>query len=149
MTVPKKPERYDHLVMMAQIRQESGFNPHAISKAGAQGLMQLMPPTFKEWSKILAFSNPDPFDPLQNMLAGLAEMNRQVRNFKKLDLALTAYNFGSGRLKRLIIEQKTDDLEKLKPFLPLEARQYAQLIFNHYADPDTAERMDDYIKVIN
>jgi soluble lytic murein transglycosylase-like protein len=85
----------DAALVKAIIMAESSYNPRAISKQGAKGLMQLMPGTAK------AFGVEDSFNPLQNILGG-------VRYFKKLKelfngniiLALAAYNAGVARVKR-------------------------------------------------
>lgn len=161
MTV-KKPESFDHLLLYAQIRQESGFNPKAVSRAGAKGLMQIMDATFKEWSKRIGLKNADPFNPLHNIIIGCLELNRQIENFGDLTLALTAFNWGSGNLTKFINQAGTKDFEKLKNFIgkrrnsdgemvdwpmPKEAKEYAQRVFNHYADPSTMEQADDYLKI--
>ena len=153
-----KPTHFDLLLLLAQIRQESGFNPNAKSHAGAMGLMQIMPPTWNEWSKRLSFRDPDPWNPIQNVIAGLMELNRNIENFRKIELALTAYNWGGGNLRKLMNDAKSEDLEVLKNHkptnpavkqMPKEAREYAQRIFNHYADPMTLERLDDFAHILN
>lgn len=158
MTKAVKPESFDHLLLYAQIYQESGFNSKAVSKAGAKGLMQIMDATFKEWSKKIGLKGADPFNPIHNIIIGTLELNRQIENFGKLDLALTAYNWGSGNLKKLIIDAKSNDLEVLKTHIPnsefakpmpKEAREYAQRIFNHYNDPGLMDRVDDHLKILN
>lgn len=70
--IKKAAETYnlDPLLLWAQIKRESGFNPRATSPAGAQGLMQLMPPT----AKMLGVT--DPFDPEQNIMGGAKYMRQ-------------------------------------------------------------------------
>lgn len=85
----------DPNLVRAIVTVESNFNPHAVSRKGAIGLMQLMPHT----ARSLNVSNP--FDPRQNVDAG-------VRHFKKLldayggnlELSLAAYNAGSSAVQR-------------------------------------------------
>ncbi len=74
-------------------RQESGFRPCAVSDKGAEGLMQLMPDTQKQ------FSVEDPFDPKQSLEAG-AKLLKQLldRYGGDVSKALAAYNAGSGRV---------------------------------------------------
>jgi hypothetical protein len=74
---------------------ESGFDPHALSPKGAQGLMQLMPATAAQYGV------DDPFDPLQNLRAGATHLRRLLDEFSgDLVLALAAYNAGSGAVRR-------------------------------------------------
>lgn len=142
------PVKCDLLLVVSIIRQESAFNPRAVSKAGAKGLMQIMPPTWGEWVRIIGIKAADPFNPLHNIMVGCAELNRQISNFEDLRLALTAYNWGSGNLRKLIREKGTSDFEQIKDFMPKEAREYAQRIFKHYNDPLTVEYLDDFKGII-
>jgi hypothetical protein len=85
-------QRYDvpAPLLSAVARQESGYDPKAVSPAGAQGLMQLMPGTAK------SLGVADPFDPAQ-AVDGAARMLRDLtRRFGSTELALAAYNAGPG-----------------------------------------------------
>jgi soluble lytic murein transglycosylase-like protein len=74
---------------------ESGFDPHAVSPKGAQGLMQLMPGTASDYGV------DDAFDPLQNLRAGSAHLRRLLDEFDgDLTLALAAYNAGASTVRR-------------------------------------------------
>ena len=82
------------MLLAAVARQESGYNATAVSGAGAQGLMQLMPGT----AKGLGVTNS--FDPAQ-AVDGAARMLRDLTNrFGRVDLALAAYNAGPGAVMR-------------------------------------------------
>ncbi len=75
------------------MRRESGFRPCAVSKAGAQGLMQLMPATASQ----LQVS--DVFDPKQNVSAGAKFLKTLLNKYGgDVSLALGAYNAGPGRV---------------------------------------------------
>ncbi|MBC7286554.1 MAG: transglycosylase SLT domain-containing protein [Armatimonadetes bacterium] len=74
----------------AVITAESDYDPMCVSHAGAMGLMQLMPETAR------AFRLTNPFDPAQNIDAGCRELKQYIDRFKRLDLALAAYNAGPG-----------------------------------------------------
>ena len=74
---------------------ESGFDTHAVSPKGAQGLMQLMPATARQYGVS------DAFDPLQNLRAGTIHLRKLLAEFDgDLTLALAAYNAGSGAVRR-------------------------------------------------
>lgn len=75
----------------AVITQESGYNAWAISRAGAMGMMQIMPGT----ARVLGLAQP--FDAVANMRAGARYLRQQIDRFGGIDLALAAYNAGPER----------------------------------------------------
>jgi soluble lytic murein transglycosylase-like protein len=81
-------------LLMALIRQESGFNTLAVSRTGARGLMQLMPGTAKRYGVTRAH------DPGENIAGGSAYLSDLLNRFGRLDLALAAYNAGEGAVQK-------------------------------------------------
>ena len=98
-------------------RQESGFNPCAVSSKGAEGLMQLMPATQAQ------FQVSDPFDARQSLEAGSKLLKTLLDRYHgDLTLALSAYNAGSGTVDKAggvpeIAETKNYVLSILTRFL--------------------------------
>jgi soluble lytic murein transglycosylase-like protein len=81
-------------LISAVIAAESAYQPGAVSPAGAQGLMQLMPAT----ARSLGVQNS--FDPLQNVLGGSRYLQQQLERFGSVEKALAAYNAGPGAVER-------------------------------------------------
>lgn len=82
-----------HLVL-AVIDVESGGDANAVSPAGAQGIMQIMPETARELDLTA------PFDPEANIDAGVRYLRQMLTRFGDLRLAVAAYNAGPGAVER-------------------------------------------------
>lgn len=85
----------DPELVMAVIGTESAFNARALSPKNAQGLMQLIPATARR------FGVSDPWDPVQNMIGGIAYLHWLTRHFSgDVRLVLAGYNAGEGAVAR-------------------------------------------------
>ena len=100
----------------AIITAESAFNPLAVSKTGAVGLMQLMPATAER------FGVKDRWDPAQNILGGTKYLNFLLHKFGDTKLAIAAYNAGEGNVKK--------HRNKIPPFS--ETQAYVPRVLAYY-----------------
>ncbi len=122
-------KRYDQLIreisqrhninpalVKAVIKAESDFDPNAVSKKGARGLMQLMPKTLKD----LKVS--DPFHPGENINGGVRFLKRLLKRFNNnLTLTLAAYNAGAKTVERY------DDIPPYQ-----ETQLYVKKVLNYF-----------------
>ncbi len=111
-------------LIRAVIMTESSFRPNAVSRCGAQGLMQLMPGTAKE------LGVQDSFDVYQNVLGGCTYLKKQLKRFGDLRLALAAYNAGPSRVASYRIKDP-DDPEQYER-LSKGVRGYVNKILRYY-----------------
>ncbi len=107
-------EQYDVEVelILALVKRESTFNPKAISRNGAVGLLQLMPPTARGLGlQVPSYENvrkptPNPsvderFHPLKNLEAGIKYLHQMLERYDRdYSLALAAYNVGPGNVRK-------------------------------------------------
>lgn len=101
----------------AVIKVESAFNPRAVSRAGAQGLMQLMPRTAE------SLGVDDPFDPRQNIFGGTLYLRQLSDRYGgDINLVLSGYNAGPGAVAE-------------RQGIPYEAtRRYIQTVYRYYQE---------------
>lgn len=123
----------DWRLVLAVMRQESSFQPAAISHMGAYGLMQLMPTTQEELVEKLGV--PEAQSPRYNIQAGIYHLRSLHRFFNRANgeertkLALAAYNAGPGRILdaqdiATYLGKNPDSWSSIRTILPLMARKY-------------------------
>ena len=84
----------DMKLVQAVIEVESGYESDAVSSAGAEGLMQIMPETQKDLGVT------EPFDAEQNIEGGVRYLRSMLDRFGTVELALAAYNAGPGNVEK-------------------------------------------------
>jgi len=94
--IEKYSERFnlDPLLVRAVIKEESGFQPFALSTSGAMGLMQLMPGTAE------GLGVKDAYNIEENIRGGTQYLAAQLKTFDNLELALAAYNAGPNAVRK-------------------------------------------------
>jgi soluble lytic murein transglycosylase-like protein len=110
--------KVDPALVKAIIRAESGYNPKAVSKKGAMGLMQLMPRT----AEALGVEDEDIFNPENNIDAGVKHLKQLLIHFHgNVRLAVAAYNAGTKKVR------------KYKDIPPYKAtRHYVNKVLEYY-----------------
>ena len=106
----------DSHLLKAMIKAESDFDPRAVSRKGAMGLMQIMPENFK----MLDLKNP--FDPWENIKAGARYFQQLYKRFNgQLALSLAAYNAGPTAV---------DQYKSIPPYQ--ETEEYVRRVLRYY-----------------
>jgi soluble lytic murein transglycosylase-like protein len=113
----------DPLLVHSIIKTESNYNSYAISNKGAEGLMQLMPPT----ARMLGVTNS--FDPRENIEAGVKYLKYLQGVFKDDRLALAAYNAGPANVEKY---------KQIPPFK--ETQNYVEQVGKRYDDARRAQK---------
>lgn len=90
--------RIDPLLVLAVIEVESSYDPGALSRRGAKGLMQLLEPTMRQELRRGGIDYEDPHDPIANVQAGIRYLRRLLDAFGREEIALMAYNAGPNRI---------------------------------------------------
>ena len=125
----------DPYLVAALIRQESEFNPGAVSRANAVGLMQLLPKVGKsvaKQEKLKHFSSTQLFTPGVNLQLGTRYFRGMVDKFGAFEYALAAYNAGADRVQDWLGQGKYRDPQEFVESIPFtETREYVQAILRN------------------
>ncbi|WP_316840612.1 lytic transglycosylase domain-containing protein [Pedobacter gandavensis] len=103
---------------------ESSMNAHAVSRVGATGLWQFMFATAKDYGLNMDNFVDERKDPIQASYAAAAYFRDAYQELGDWLLAIAAYNCGMGNVKRAIIKADSHDFWEIRPYLPLETRNY-------------------------
>ncbi|MGD0569512.1 MAG: transglycosylase SLT domain-containing protein [Candidatus Sulfotelmatobacter sp.] len=125
----------DPYLVASLIRQESEFNPNAVSKANAVGLMQLLPKTGKAVAKevkLRRYTASQLYTPAVNLQLGTRYFRGMVDKFGGFEYALAAYNAGSDRVEDWLSQGKYRDPQEFVESIPFtETREYVQAILRN------------------
>jgi soluble lytic murein transglycosylase-like protein len=119
-TIKKAAQQFgvESYLIKSIIMAESSFDPNAISQSGAQGLMQLMPPTADDMKV------DDPFDPEENIFGGTKYLSLLLKRFNHdKKLAIAAYNVGPS-----IVAHSNSVL------LPPQTRRFVEKVMKYYSE---------------
>jgi len=139
-TIKQEAKRYgiDPYIAAGLIRQESVFNPNAISRVGARGLMQVMPATGQMIARRQgsgSITAADLYNPTINVKLGMNYLSQVLGEFKRIEYAAAAYNAGPGRARAWINERGTLDIEDWIETIPFtETRGYVQGVLRYAAN---------------
>jgi len=128
-----REQNLDPALVAAVIRQESSWNPRAVSRAGARGLMQIMPSVGKSIAESRGYPLWDPnllFDAGVSLELGTAHLKAALSEYgSNLPRALASYNAGSSRVRRWSRRAGADDPELFVERIPfVETRDYVRIV---------------------
>jgi soluble lytic murein transglycosylase len=125
----------DPYLVASLIRQESEFNPNALSRKDAVGLMQLLPKvgkTLAKQEKIKHYKAAQLFTPGMNLELGTRYFRQMVDKFGAFEYALAAYNAGTDRVQSWMGDGKYRDPQEFVESIPFtETREYVQAILRN------------------
>jgi soluble lytic murein transglycosylase len=129
-------ENIDAYLIAALIREESRFDPKAVSWAGAVGLMQLMPSTARRMNESLRLEfngSQDLQVPSKNIALGAHYLSKLVKELEKPPLVLAAYNAGEKTLYKWMESFSSEDLIEFIENIPYqETRRYIKKVLKSY-----------------
>ena len=143
--------RIEPALILSLIHVESSFRVHAVSRAGAVGLMQLMPLTARAMAKSLKISyrnRKELKDPFLNLTLGVAYLAHLRGRYQgRLHYYLAAYNMGPSRLFRLMAHHDKTGLHKIGRYAEAVRRGIHEM--NFYVDRLENEKKSAQAKLLN
>jgi len=124
---------YEPYLLSAVVYCESSFNPEAVSRVGAIGLMQLMPDTFDWLTRLMGdeFVGGEITDAETNLACGSYYLGWLIRKFGSVETALAAYNAGHGNVQNWLTNPEySDDGVTLKEIPFEETRNFVAKVIS-------------------
>jgi soluble lytic murein transglycosylase len=135
LTAQARANKLDPAVVAGVIRQESSWNPHAVSRAGARGWMQVLPSVGKEIAQARRYPVWEPallFDPDVSLEMGTSHLRGALSHYNSLPRALAAYNAGESRVRRWVQRTGAEDPEVFIERIPfVETRDYVRIVMRN------------------
>lgn len=132
-----KAHKIDPALVAALIHQESSFNPRATSRAGAVGLMQVLPSVGASIAKargMTSFERVLLYQPDVNIQLGVAHLDAMLDQYPHVAYALAAYNAGGSPVRRWRQKRGSDDPELFVERIPYdETRDYVRILLRNQA----------------
>lgn len=129
-----KPQNIDEFLMLALVREESYFNPAAVSPSNAIGLAQIIPPTGRKIAKQLGVKKYNLFHPATNLKFGVFYFAHCLTLFNRSwECALAAYNAGPHRVKKWLADRDISKKDEWVEWIPFkETRNYVKKVIRSY-----------------
>jgi soluble lytic murein transglycosylase len=126
----------DRCLVLALIREESRFDPFALSSAHAMGLMQIIAPTARKLARVLdvkSFAIDDLYRPSVSIGFGTYYLSELLGEFGRPELALAAYNAGEGRVRTWLEQYDAEQIDLFVEEIPFsETRGYVKRVMGSY-----------------
>ena len=129
--------KLDPVIVISLLKEESHFNPFAVSSSNAMGLMQVLPVTAKDiarWKKLGTYKSSELFNPKVNIKIGTAYLGYTGDIFNENMLfAVAAYNAGPATAQTWIKRLPHDDIDRFIENIPYsQTRNYVKKVFGTY-----------------
>lgn len=138
----------DRYLVYSVIKVESNFNPDATSNAGAKGLMQLMDKTAAECNLKGEFGYNIPedlYEPKKNIKLGCYYLSSLMDTYNNMELAVTAYNGGTGNVSKWLKNESLSDGEGGLSDIPYsETKRYVEKVTKTYEVYNRLYKQDNF-----
>ncbi|MDD5530661.1 MAG: transglycosylase SLT domain-containing protein [bacterium] len=133
-TIDELSQELDEFLLLAIMREESQFNPAAMSSANAMGLTQVIPKTAKHIARELGVSHYNMFDPPTSIRFGAHYINKMKELlYNKEEFALAAYNGGPDNVRDWIASTDTSKIDCWVEQIPFDqTRRYVKRVIGNY-----------------